>query len=583
MPQNNNRLASALTLCLFFVVLLTLFYAWCGQQLPDYTAPDEGATASATKFYLQHKRLAVLPDDTDIVPWSGYGGTRVARQPFNYIFAAFVANLNPQIEVLKSFRFASAINIALAMGLIFLACYLFTQRLAVSLAATASFAFLPQMIYLASYHNDDAGAILAGALTLLCFVIAYRFKLSRGLLLLFAFTIGFISFNKPTIYAAIPALGLYLLYLMISQRFRLRAPDVMLGIIVFLIAGGWWLLNNVIVYGFDDPFQRKIMLESIAQHATVVNSNQNGTFHKYGIGIWGFINNTDYWDATINNSIANFGQLELSTYPFVYKFFWIPLLGGLLSLIYASIKSVIFRDLPLAVLILVLSSWLALSYLFYAYFVAYVDIQFQGKYVLAAGGVFVLMLAYGLTGIQLRLTETQQWHFRYLVLVVFALGSATVSGFVIMTTVKNYYLPDELRIYQKKTIVIDLDSIKLEDVRNMELERGDTGLAITATGSDPMLFLSADVCKRISRNAAIEIDFTAEEKGVLRVFYDLGNGFKFNHEKHLRYAKGRHDVRLDMDFDGKSCRFIRIDPLETLNKLTIHEIRVTPYQFRIRY
>ena len=223
MPQINKQLASVFTLCLFFVVLLTLFYAWCGQQLPDYTGPDERATAGATKFYLQHKRMAVLPDDADIVPWSSYGGTRVTRQPFNYIFAALTAKLNPQAEVLKNFRFASAMSIALAMGLILFACYLFTQKITLSLAATASFAFLPQMIYVASYHNDDAGAILAGAFTLLCFVMAYRFKFSRGLLLLFAFTLGFISFNKPTIYAAVPALGLYLLYLMISQRFRLRA------------------------------------------------------------------------------------------------------------------------------------------------------------------------------------------------------------------------------------------------------------------------------------------------------------------------------------------------------------------------
>ncbi len=583
MPQNNKRLASVFTFCLFFIVLLTLFYSWCGQQLPDYTGPDERATSGATQFYLQHKRLAVLPDDTNIVPWSGYGGTRVARQPFNYIFAAAVANMNPQAEELKSFRFASAMTIALAMGLIFLACYLFTGKIAVSLAATTTLAFLPLMIYLASYHNDDAGAILAGALTLLCFVTAYRFKFSRSILLLFAFTLGFISFNKPTIYAAIPALGLYLLYLMISQRFRLRAPDVLLGIIVFVVAGGWWLLNNVIVYGFDDPFQRKIMLESIAQHATVVNSNQNGTFHKYGIGLWEFIINTDYWDATIHNSIANFGKLELSTYPFVYRFFWIPLLGGLLSLIYASIKSAVSRDLPFFVLIAALLFWLGLSYLFYAYFVAYIDIQFQGKYVLAASGVFILMLAYGLTEIQLRLTETLQWHFQYLLVVVFVLGSAVVSSFVIMSTLKNYYLPDELRIYQNKTIEIDLNTITLEDVRNMALERGETGLIITATGSDPMLFLSADVCKRIARNAAIEIDFTAEKKGVLRVFYDIGSGFKFRHEKHLRYTKGRNDVRLDMDFDGKSCRYIRIDPLETPGQLIIHQIRVTPYRFRIKY
>ena len=86
----------------------------------------------------------------------------------------------------------------------------------------------------------------------------------------------------------------------------------------------------------------------------------------------------------------------------------------------------------------------------------------------------------------------------------------------------------------------------------------------------------------IARNAAIEIEFTAEKKGLLRVFYDIGNGFKFRNAKHQRYLKGRQRIRLDMDFNGKSCRYIRIDPLETPDRLTIHEIRVTPYKFRVK-
>lgn len=580
--QGDKRLASVLLISLTCVLALTLFYAWCGYQLPNYTGPDERASADTTRFYLEHKRLAVLPDDTDIVPWTGYGGTRVARQPFNYLFAAIVAEINPRFEEIKSFRFASAMNIALAMGIIFLACYLLTKQLTLSLVATATLAFLPQVIYLASYHNDDAGAILGGAFALLCFVLGHRFRLNRSLLLAFSFTLGFIFINKPTVYAAIPALGLYLLYLIASQRYRLSALDILLCSAVFLGAGGWWLLNNIIVYGLDDPFQRKIMLESIALHAKVINSNQNGTFHKYGIGLWGFITNIEYWDATLHNAIANFGQLELSTFKFVYVFFQVPLLGGLLSLLYAGVISVRNRDWHLAVLLSALVFWLCLSYLFYAYFVAYVDVQFQGKYVIAAGGVFVLMLAYGLTAIHQRLTEVWQLHFKYIVFTVFALGSIFVSGICMLTTLKSYYSPGELFINNARTIKVAPNNIKNENVRNMELERSDAGLVITATSTDPMLFLDADICQRIKRNAAVEIDFTAEKKGMLRVFYDIGNGFKFRNSKHQRYPKGRQRIRLDMDFNGKSCRYIRIDPLETPDRLTLHEIQVTPYKFRVK-
>jgi len=580
--QGDKRLRSALLISLGCVLVLAFFYAWCAYQLPNYTGPDERATSDATKFYLEHKRLAVLPDDTGLVSWSPYGGSRVTRQPFNYLFAALIAGINPGIEEIKSFRFGSAINVALAMGTIFIACFLLTKQITLSLAATASFAFLPQVIYLASYHNDDAGAMLGGALALLSFVLGYRFRLSRSLLILFSFTLGFILINKPTVYAALPALGLYLLYLMISQRYRPGALDILLCSAVFLGAGGWWILNNMIVYGLGDPFQRKVILDSIAQHATIVNSNQDGTFQKYGIGLWGFVTNIDYWDATIHNAIANFGQLELSTHHFVYVFFWIPLVGGLLSMVYAGIVSMSNRDLPFAVLLAALFLWLGLSYLFYAYFVAYIDVQFQGKYVIAAGGVFVLMLAYGLSGINRALAATLQIHFKYISTIVFALGSATIAGICMMTTLKDYYFPGELFIHHAKMIKIEPNSIKDENIRNMVLERSDTGLIITATSTDPMLFLDADVCQRITRNAAVEIDFTAEKKGLLRVFYDIGNGFKFRNSKHQRYLKGHQRIRMDMDFNGKSCRYIRIDPLETPDRLTLHEIRVTPYLFRVK-
>ncbi len=580
--RGDKQTKSALSISAVFVLMLAFFYAWCGYQLPNYTGPDESATANTTKFYLEHKRLAVLPDDTDLLSWSGYGGSRVTRQPYNYLFAAIVAKSNPRFEEIKSFRFASAMNIALAMGIIFLACYLLTKQITLSLAATATFAFLPQMIYLASYHNDDAGAILGGAFALLSFVLGFRFRLNRGLLLLFSFTIGFIFLNKPTVYAAIPALGLYLLYLMISQRYRLSAMDVLLCSAIFLGAGGWWLLNNMLVYGLDDPFQRKITLESIALHATILNSNQDGTFQKYGIGLWGFITNLDYWDATLHNAIANFGQLELSTFKFVYVYFKIPLLGGLLFLLYASVVSVSRKDWQFTVLLTALLFWLGLSYLFYAYFVAYIDVQFQGKYVIAAGGVFVLMLAYGLTAIHQRLTGVWPLHFKYIVFTIFALGSIFVSGICMLTTLKNYYHPGELFIHNARTIKIAPNTIKDENIRNMELERSDAGLVITATSTDPMLFLDADICRQIARNAAIEIEFTAGKKGLLRVFYDIGNGFKFRNAKHHRYLKGRQVIRLDMDFNGKSCRYIRIDPLETPDRLTIHEIRVTPYKFRVK-
>ncbi len=586
----NNHLAtkpdyplSAYFVGLFLIVSLTGFYAWCGYQLPGYSAPDELTTANATRFYLQNNRLAVFPQDENIVTWTDQGGTRVMRQPFNFIFAAIVAKVTPGFEDLTSFRFSSAAVAALAMGVIFFACFTLTRSISIPLAFTVGLGFTPQIIYLASYHNDDTGALLAGAFTLLLFVILSVQRLNRRNLLFAAAVLGFILINKPTIYGVAPVICLYLLYQLIIQRYKLRLLDILLFGGVAILAGGWWVLSNMYFYGFSDPLQHNIVAQMIAEHATVENSNRSGTIQRYGEGVWTFIVNREYWHALITNSIANFGNLELRTYPFVYRFFIVQFFIGFIGILYIAVESLIKRQPRLVELLVVCCAWLAITYSLYVHFVVYVDVQFQGKYMLPVVGVLVLFSCLFVTRVG-RFFAALQSKFNVAVLLFFGIGSIAVAIFCLFTTLKNYYSPDDLHIWWGQPIVITPGEIQLRDVENASLGRLGDSVEIQATSADPIIQLDPKICQKIERNALVQVDFTPETQGLLRVYYNIGKGYRNTYSKYLKYLKGRQETKVDIDFGkGNRCLELRLDPLETQGRVVLHKITITPYRFGLKF
>ncbi|HBE91286.1 MAG TPA: hypothetical protein DDW55_01715 [Gammaproteobacteria bacterium] len=591
-----------ITLFLFATVFIIFFtyYFFTSNYLPHGAGPDWKSNTDIAEFIYKNGRLPVLPDDEDSLHFTVYGGTRAFRPPLSYIVSAVVARsldfTGMDTHVLL--RKGSAFLCALAVALTFYALTVYTGSFWLGLLGAVLIGLMPQFTFIASYNNDDSGAIFTATLLITVLVRIYRYGVSTANAALLGLAGGLVILSKMTAWLLAPLVLLFLLlFVRTSWKSLLRYTLIAGG--VFIIAGGWWFLFNMYHYGLDDPLQLKIANTVLEEHRRLPPDMGVGYAAK-GIGFYELVfeNYRNFLGESAKATIGNLDWLRLRVGPLQYAvymaIFYIAIFYYLFSLAAFSIKKLRGRTTDISERRqLMFETLLVLTIFFQIYMYIWTninnDIQIQGKYIIPVMLAVLLLFFSALDSLTKRVREKIEISQRTGFLISFSsagksiwLAALAFVALVHIDALANYVIPFYRPHLYNITIEgfrpFPLELLLQQKAINLDVRAVDDAIEYRVTGPDPKIVMGRDICRFITGNVLLRIDFIADQQGVLQVFLDEGNGFSAERYYESKYSPGENEVLFPVA--TRDCSKLRMDPAVENGTVTVKSLEISSLKIR---
>ncbi len=588
-----SPLRAAVCSLIVFVLFLS-YYSVSSNLLPLGAGPDNRANNDAVGFIYKYQRLAVLPRDEDKLYFSMYGGTRALRPPLAYIVSAAAAKvLDSRIDDPRIlFRKGSSLLAAATVAVVFYTALLYFDSYSAGILAAFLFGLLPQFAFIASYNNDDSGAIFS-ATVLLCILVRI---LKRGFswpnIVLFGIAGGLVILSKQTAWLLAPTALLFL-------AFYLRAPWKQLlkyaavVVVVFVLSGGWWILFNMYHYGPGDPVALKEEAAMAATHSRLPPERTLG-YAPSGVRYIDLVlgNYDDFWGKTMASTIGNLDWMRLRVGPLQYGLYLV-LFG--LGAIYAALRigALINRRAASpgahgADRVRVFEALLAFAVVFqfcmYTWANMHNDVQLQGKYLLP---VFLAAVLLGISGARRLvgrvvpiLTTDEPRDVRIsgrfvqtAALVASVVVVVAVHADAAMRYVVPFYRPPGFRVDGELQSV----SISERDILHKNQLHGfkttGTGFVLDSDGVDPWFTVDLSrkkTCGLFRGHNILEARIKSNTGGAFKVYVDRGHGIREEDSYETRYDAGDDDIILLLDV--RRCSRLRIDPANRAGHIEVSRL-----------
>ncbi len=598
--MRNTLLGSVVIFVVFFA-----YYLATGTHLPRGAGPDYRAHNDIVNFIHSHKRLPVLAQDEEQLHFTAYGGTRALRPPLSYVVSAAMVTFTSYWEAPRTvmYRRGSAFLAALTVAVTFYAVGVFFHSIWYGFAGALLFGLLPQFTFIASYNNDDVGAIFTATLLLASLITIYKWGLSWLNVVFLSVACGLVLVSKQSAWLLGPTVILFFLAL-VRVPLRSLARYAGVGAVIVILSGGWWILFNMHHYGVGDPFLTDVTREVAERHTQFPETTRFG-FQARGIGyadlLWG--NHDDFWRKTIASTIGNLDWLRLRMGPWQYGLYLTVFLGALLYFVASTVEAV-WRSCSVRLRTTVV--WrrhlfeallvFALCFQIAAYVWTNVnnDIQMQGKYLLPVFlAVIVLFLsAFRVFGGRLVAGAANAYN-RVEIPINAARSGLYTAAIILLVGVHVHALVRYVVPFYKSTdynAPPPIAGIQLTDVRAVDLQKvliaeksphvraitqNDRGVVIQSSGVDPWFVLDveeAGLCAYFGTNLWLQVGVQAEKGGKFKVYVNRGNGFREADAHRLKYDAGSTD--LVFLISAPKCLPLRLDPRESKGWVTITNIAV---------
>ena len=598
----NNKYKTLLLSVSVFVFFFTYYFA-TSNALPHGSGPDWKSNTDVTRFIYENGRLAVLPDDEESLHFTVYGGTRALRPPLSYVVSAATAGVFSFTELNSHnlFRKGSALLCALAVALTFYALSIYFSSYLTGFLGSALIGLMPQFTFIASYNNDDSGAIFSATLMLAVLVRIYRYGASTTNAILIGLAGGLVILSKMTAWLLLPLVLVFLIiYFRAPARNMLRYAAI--AAVVFILSGGWWFAFNMYHYGIDDPLLKKVTSSVIEQHRRLPKDAGVG-FAAQGIGFYELIieNHKNFLGETAKATVGNLDWLRLKVGPLQYTvymaIFFIAIFSYFYNLAAFQVnrfrnvvddsgrgRQIIFESLLLLMILF--------QILMYTWTNIYNDIQIQGKYIIPVFLAILILFFSGLNRLPATLSNINGWISQK----GYSINNTTnrkiaafLAGLLFVTYVHwdawvNYVIPFykppayDIRLGKFQPVTIDMTLI--QNAENTDVRKDKEGITYIYTGSDPKVTLSNKICRLIRGSAMLRMDVYADNADTLQFFVDEGEGYSAKHSFTISYQQGFNSLLLPISADH--CQSLRFDPFVNNVALTLKRLEIAPMVIRPR-
>lgn len=593
LSANKTLLLSALV----FAVFCT-YYHHTSDRLPLGAGPDNAAHNDVTRFISSYGRLPTIPRDEEALDFSPYGGTRALRPPLSYIVSAVLSKIHPFTELRPAiaYRKGPALLASLAVAIVFYTLFVYLESYGLALLGAVILGLLPQYVFVASYNNDDSGAIFSGSLLLLSMVLIVCRGVTLRNSILLGIAGGLVIVSKLTAWLLLPTLVLFLLLF-------IRAPMKKLvgyGLAAFFAAvlfGGWWILFNMYHYGSNDPFQQKIIKEVAERHTRFPADHVFG-YKAKGIGFRDLVleNHDNFMEKTYKSTIGNLDWLRLRFGDLQYHFYLAVFFVAIgyvvlrfLWLMYAGIAEGFIWNMGSRRAVFELLLLFSLLFQFYMFVWANInnDIQVQGKYLLPVGSAVLILALSGLrffgSGAMSLLKRVDVTEVSIGPAAIKAIGICSIALFAVGLHVYSwihyvipFYERPEYNLKLRPFRVVDLKQsqvLKSNDISHFEAKDGS--LTVHALAGDPWLLLDRSLCQYLVGNNLMRIKIESDADEMFKIYWDDGKGFSETRQAHINYRKGYSELYFGMHVGV--CEAVRMDPRRSGGTTKILEIASAPF------
>ena len=309
-----GRYALFLLSLLGFVFLFSL---WWSLTAPMGEGADEGMHMDIARFIYEHGQLP-RGDDPEIR--NPVWGISYAFSPiFSFMVSSVfmkLADLYGMAEdgLLAAARFVSVLSgTGAALFAALAARYLFSERSRMRYAFPAAFALFPEMLYLCSYVNCDAFALMTCSMILLAWVRGAKMRWRIRDCVFLAVSLGLCALSYYNAYGYI-LMSVPLFFISCGKCGRTRGDTSRRALIIVLLTfsiAGWWFVRNAVIYRGDILGRASLRKAAELYAAEGYRPSDRLTPKEQGLGILEFFTQTDFLKETLTSFVGRFSNFTL--------------------------------------------------------------------------------------------------------------------------------------------------------------------------------------------------------------------------------------------------------------------------------
>lgn len=568
-----QMLRLTLIAAIIFIAAL-VFYVYAALNLPTLFNLDNQNNYAATRYISEHYKIPVVEIGDEDITFTEIGTTRSLRPPFTYIVSALVANFTTNFvdDSVLRLRLGSPLLGALTITIIFTGFYLAFSHIGLALFGSLSIALLPKFVFLASSNNDDIGAILSVSVLFTSVLGAIKYRNNIWPLIALAFSFGLVLQTKYTAWLTLPWFGLVCIFL-VKPIWHKVFKVLPLLVLVFIAAGGWWVIFNIANYGIDDPTALRHASE-IQRSLNSIEPNQQG-YASEGVGVLDLLSNHDQFLSKSYRSLIGYLEwLELDLSKSTYFFYGIIFLVGVIAVTLqrpAAHKKTSYLDY--LILMMLLS-----QLMFYLHHNWLRDIQPQARYVLPMIMPLVYLFLRWIDQIPSKAIQLTINERTFTSQTVLSFALCLLSAIIFHYSWAQHITP----IYQTKPYFTSINNVQEIDINGVfsvisssstTYEFIDNSFKIERTSLEPStLELDESLCKTLPINAVILVDVFASTKGSFSLGLEQRNSQRYNNIIWHPFPAGNSTASLSLN--SLNCTGAKITLSKNTYGLSLSNLRI---------
>lgn len=384
-------------LILIAIILLLCLY------MPESMAPDEDMRNDIPEWIFNRHELPIgnEPELTNNVWRFSYGFLpylpSLIAVPLMHVFDLFSDSRSIIIIATRLISLLSFVGI-------YCTCVAISRRLFNSESELSLFIVsvlsIPQIVFLASYHNNDLPALFGCFLLFFSLIVGHENKWGIRDLTLFGMALVIISL---TYYNALGFVACSLLYLLYDfaklsktnpDEFNLNgcAKKIFCIFAIWMICAGWVFIRNAVIYNGD--FLGIIAQKNCAGHLLSLGlpTHQPFSYSRNNVPLLSMLIDNNWIIISAKSFFATFGYMDIYCKNWCYTFYFVFFGGGLILGVHRFISKRLMIEL-LCLLISIVIPVLLSIYRSYTY-----DFQPQGRYLLPALPALAILSVLGWSG-----------------------------------------------------------------------------------------------------------------------------------------------------------------------------------------
>lgn len=368
-----------------FILLCFIFFVTWAVVQPFNSCPDEAMRYDVIKYVFEHNRLPHGGEESLINPIWGFsyaflpylsGLVSVVFMKFVYLFTQ-----NDQILIIAARMASVFFGTITVYYIIKIANKLFNGIYKWLLIILVS--CLPQFVFLSSYMNNDVLALMSVVMIIYYWIEGNenRWSMKSNVGLAISVSICVLSY-----YNAYPFILFSIVFFILSNVMKNEDKNVIIkkfitiSIVVFILSG-WWFIRNYVIYNGDFLGMKTMTQYSNMYAYEDIKPINHITPQRQNISIIGMLINQKWLSITYKSFLGVFGWMNIDMMPFMYTFFTVVILVGLVCFILKLLNNKkVLKGNNIILLFMVLASILTVCLSIYRSYT--VDFQPQGRYVI---------------------------------------------------------------------------------------------------------------------------------------------------------------------------------------------------------